>query len=71
MKLSDAITCYLGQHKCGENEQYLVCGSACEPTCQSLRSKQKECAENCVNRCFCRLGYVRDRHNKCIPKDKC
>ncbi|KAI5637847.1 trypsin inhibitor like cysteine rich domain-containing protein [Phthorimaea operculella] len=55
---------------CGENEEFLSCGSACPLTCS--QSEPLVCNLACSMGCFCKSGYVRDTaNNKCVTLDKC
>uniref|UniRef100_A0A5S6QQ94 TIL domain-containing protein n=1 Tax=Trichuris muris TaxID=70415 RepID=A0A5S6QQ94_TRIMR len=59
--------------KCGPNQVYLRCGSACPSTCRSIRrpARPKICTLQCVRGCFCKRGYVLNDAKQCIPKRKC
>ncbi|CAD6189514.1 unnamed protein product [Caenorhabditis auriculariae] len=57
--------------RCGENEVFKTCGSACEPNCNDRRPRP--CTKNCVpNVCQCEEGFVRDSDNKtCVLRSEC
>ncbi|ETN69212.1 hypothetical protein RB195_003178 [Necator americanus] len=51
-----AVSCE--DRKCGTNEQFYECGSACEPKCNEPEGKM--CTMQCiVNVCQCKPGYKR------------
>uniref|UniRef100_A0A182PIU9 TIL domain-containing protein n=1 Tax=Anopheles epiroticus TaxID=199890 RepID=A0A182PIU9_9DIPT len=53
-------------------EVYNECGSACDDrTCEDLRRNDLQCTKQCVEGCFCRNGYVRDKRDRCIPAYRC
>uniref|UniRef100_A0A182WI24 TIL domain-containing protein n=1 Tax=Anopheles minimus TaxID=112268 RepID=A0A182WI24_9DIPT len=53
-------------------EIYNECGSACDDrTCDNLRRPDVLCSKQCVEGCYCRNGYVRDRLRRCIPAYRC
>ncbi|XP_035220009.1 zonadhesin-like [Stegodyphus dumicola] len=54
---------------CKENEEYRECGSACPPTCSN--PGPVSCAERCIKGCFCKTGFVRDPHGKCVLPTSC
>ncbi len=58
------------QTECPDNEEYDVCGSACQENCTTI---PQACTFQCVLGCFCKKGYVRetDRTSKCIPRSQC
>ncbi|CAF2898638.1 unnamed protein product [Rotaria sp. Silwood2] len=58
--------------KCGKNEEYTTCGSACSPTCDDIRyplpKPSKACILLCKSGCFCKKGYYRAEDGKtCGP----
>ncbi|KAG8584190.1 hypothetical protein GDO81_008724 [Engystomops pustulosus] len=54
--------------KCGSNQEYETCGSACPPTCTD--PEEGVCTDQCVPGCFCIKGYVKLGEG-CIEKAKC
>ncbi|XP_052898534.1 salivary glue protein Sgs-3-like [Anopheles moucheti] len=53
-------------------EIYDECGPACgDRTCDNQRRSDVQCSKQCLEGCFCRNGYVRDRNRKCIPAYRC
>ncbi|CAH2093257.1 unnamed protein product [Euphydryas editha] len=55
---------------CGENEEFLPCGTACPATCAD--PEPEVCGLTCSMGCFCKEGYYRDEiSNKCVTPDKC
>lgn len=61
--------------KCGENEEYQTCGTACPPRCDDLRyplpKPPKPCILLCKAGCFCKAGFYRNEKNKCVPPQQC
>ncbi|WKY12965.1 hypothetical protein Q1695_004075 [Nippostrongylus brasiliensis] len=52
---------------CPENEEFLQCGTACEPSCRN--PNPIVCTLQCiVNVCQCRKGFFRDSNGKCVSK---
>ncbi|KAM4015192.1 inducible metalloproteinase inhibitor protein-like [Anomaloglossus baeobatrachus] len=58
---------YTGK-KCGDNEEYMECGSSCPPNC--THPNGVNCNKKCACGCFCKKGYVK-LDNSCIDKAKC
>ncbi|XP_077290871.1 zonadhesin-like [Arctopsyche grandis] len=57
--------------KCGKNEQYTECGTACPDTCDDWRTPTA-CIQVCVPGCFCLPGYVRNtKTNECVRPCEC
>lgn len=57
--------------KCrGPNEEYLTCGTACQPTCMNYMEKIV-CNKPCVKGCFCKPGYVRNAKFRCVLPEHC
>lgn len=52
---------------CGTNEKWDSCHGECEPTCEEPK---KNCS-GCIKGCFCRSGYVRNNHDKCVLPSDC
>jgi hypothetical protein len=61
------------KNKCGEDEEYNTCGSACPPSCSdfSYPQKTKFCTLQCVTDCFCKRGLYRAKDGTCVPAKKC
>ncbi len=61
--------------RCGANEQYTTCGSACPPTCADLRyplpKPAKLCILICKSGCFCAKGYYRADDGSCVLPEQC
>ncbi|KAI4463514.1 riddle [Holotrichia oblita] len=57
--------------KCGKNQEYKMCGSACPEYCG--KPAGTECKLPCVRGCFCKDGYIlkAERSNECILKKDC
>ncbi|KAK2575928.1 hypothetical protein KPH14_007291 [Odynerus spinipes] len=54
-------------HNCGENEEFVSCGSACEPACGD--PIERPCTFQCVIGCQCKNGYLRDHTTKaCVSE---
>ncbi|XP_017786982.1 PREDICTED: cysteine-rich venom protein 1-like [Nicrophorus vespilloides] len=62
---------YSTPEKCGELEEYLVCGKECEDVCQDTGRAPLFCTARCKRGCFCKSGYLKDLSTgKCVePKD--
>ncbi|XP_037914087.1 serine protease inhibitor swm-1-like [Hermetia illucens] len=56
-------------YRCGENEMYSSCGTACPLTCQ--RPQPGICTLQCVMGCFCKQGFVRSNSGKCVRLSDC
>jgi hypothetical protein len=56
--------------KCGVDEEYRTCGSACIPTC-AMPLPKPWCTRHCSVGCYCKEGYLRNEQNVCIPATKC
>jgi len=66
---SDRLTGSNGRKiKCRDKEEYLSCGSACEPTCAN--PSPRICNYSCVSGCFCKRGLLRDG-NRCVKASDC
>jgi len=55
--------------KCGENEVYSTCGSACTTTC-AMPILKPWCTFRCAVGCFCKEGYLKEG-GVCIPAPRC
>jgi len=56
--------------KCGEDEEYRTCGSACIPTC-AIPLPRPWCTRQCAVGCYCKEGYLRNEENVCVPATRC
>ncbi|XP_054714337.1 SCO-spondin-like isoform X2 [Uloborus diversus] len=54
---------------CGVDEEYLECGSSCEPSCDN--NEEENCSYECVSGCFCKQGFVRGPFGACVLPDMC
>ena len=63
------------QVKCGQNEAYQKCGTACPATCNDLTyplpKPPKACILSCKSGCFCKEGFYRSANGKCVPPQQC
>ncbi|XP_050347830.1 von Willebrand factor-like [Nymphalis io] len=60
----------LSNQYCGENEEYLPCGTACPATCTI--PEPEVCGLACSMGCFCKEGFYRDEINhKCVKLEDC
>ncbi|XP_054714336.1 mucin-5B-like isoform X1 [Uloborus diversus] len=57
------------QASCGVDEEYLECGSSCEPSCDN--NEEENCSYECVSGCFCKQGFVRGPFGACVLPDMC
>ncbi|XP_049297571.1 chymotrypsin-elastase inhibitor ixodidin-like [Anopheles funestus] len=54
------------------NEIYDDCGPICgDRTCANQRKNDVVCRRACMEGCFCKGGYVRNKSRKCIPSYMC
>ncbi|CCV02050.1 immune reactive putative protease inhibitor [Invertebrate iridovirus 25] len=60
---------YYTKGKCGPNEEYTTCGTACPLTCE--KPKVGVCTLQCVIGCRCKEGYLRHRSGKCVKPNQC
>ncbi|XP_054709379.1 SCO-spondin-like [Uloborus diversus] len=58
-------------YNCGDGEEYLMCGSPCEPKCSTRYSQTDTCSEPCRPGCYCRDGLVRSSDGYCILPQHC
>uniref|UniRef100_A0A8D0WKY0 von Willebrand factor n=1 Tax=Sus scrofa TaxID=9823 RepID=A0A8D0WKY0_PIG len=56
---------------CPPGQVYLQCGTPCNLTCRSLSYPDEECAEDCLEGCFCPPGLYLDGSGDCVPKAQC
>ncbi|XGW09359.1 hypothetical protein V3C99_011562 [Haemonchus contortus] len=55
--------------KCGKNEEFISCGTECEPTCNVVSSK---CTDKCLESvCQCKNGYKRGENGCQVPAADC
>lgn len=61
--------------KCGVNEVYAECGSACPLTCADLKYDPNReltaCPAVCVPGCTCRSGFYRSANGTCVAPAQC
>uniref|UniRef100_A0A1B0AMG2 TIL domain-containing protein n=2 Tax=Nemorhina TaxID=44051 RepID=A0A1B0AMG2_9MUSC len=55
--------------RCGQNEQFTQCGSACEPSCN--RPRAQACTLQCVIGCQCSPGFLRNSSGRCVTPREC
>jgi hypothetical protein len=56
--------------KCGENELFHSCGTACPATCANPHPSPK-CTRQCVIGCFCKEGFLKNAHGVCVAAANC
>jgi hypothetical protein len=56
--------------KCGDNEVFHSCGTACPATCATPIPSPK-CTRNCVIGCFCKEGHLKNAKGVCVPAANC
>uniref|UniRef100_A0AC35GR19 TIL domain-containing protein n=1 Tax=Panagrolaimus sp. PS1159 TaxID=55785 RepID=A0AC35GR19_9BILA len=59
----------INSKKCGENEQWNECGSACSRKCGDPETLI--CPAVCVSECQRIRGFVLNSDGKCIPSELC
>ncbi|KAG7309637.1 hypothetical protein JYU34_004115 [Plutella xylostella] len=57
--------------RCGLNEVYTNCGSSCEVTCANVNNPPKVCTLQCVERCQCAEGFIRNSDGNCVRREEC
>lgn len=60
----------LYQPVCGTNEQWNECGSYCGDS-ECFKPDPEFCREDCLPRCECIPGYIRDPAGNCIEESTC
>ncbi|VDO44966.1 unnamed protein product [Haemonchus placei] len=56
----------LSDRKCGKNEEFMSCGTECEPTCNVMSSK---CTDKCLESvCQCKSGFKRGEKDQNTAK---
>ncbi|EAT35641.1 AAEL012194-PA [Aedes aegypti] len=53
------------------NQEYKECGSACPPTCESIKREPMMCIAQCKSGWFCKSGYVRNAAGMCVKPSQC
>ena len=54
------------------NEVWKFCGTACETTCQNRLETDTMCTMECVSKCFCDTGFIRDAETgMCVRESQC
>ncbi|RVE47999.1 hypothetical protein evm_007311 [Chilo suppressalis] len=61
---------YIAKEECPQNEEYLLCGSACPFNCTDPVGPVL-CSDDCVEGCFCKSGYLRNENGTCVTADTC
>jgi hypothetical protein len=56
--------------KCGENEVFHSCGTACPATCANPHPSPV-CTKQCVIGCFCKEGFLKNANGACVPAANC
>lgn len=61
--------------RCGRNEEYSDCGSACPETCDRFKypmsTEPTYCIAMCVEGCFCKPGFYRSSRGRCVAAEEC
>ncbi|XP_078032539.1 uncharacterized protein LOC144467556 [Augochlora pura] len=71
---TDTFTLHHHHHidrECGENEIWGMCGRVCEKTCKRRGICLVKLCSKEWSGCHCKLGFVRNRKNKCIRPREC
>ncbi|XP_076660222.1 serine protease inhibitor swm-1-like [Halictus rubicundus] len=58
-----------GGDRCPPSEDWDVCGTACQLTCEN--PKPRICTLPCVIGCQCKPGLLRNESGDCVPKESC
>ncbi|PZC81056.1 hypothetical protein B5X24_HaOG213396 [Helicoverpa armigera] len=61
---------FIAKEECPQNEEFLLCGSACPFNCSSPEGPVI-CSEDCIEGCFCKAGYLRNDNGTCVTTDQC
>ncbi|CAG2104213.1 unnamed protein product [Medioppia subpectinata] len=58
---------------CDSNGFYTKCDTACPITCQNYDNPPKFCTFNCVKRCACNQGYIKESIGsiRCVLPENC
>ncbi|XP_078053788.1 chymotrypsin inhibitor-like [Augochlora pura] len=55
--------------KCGANEKFVSCGTACPLTCS--KPHPQTCSKNCVVGCQCKTGFLMNSAGACVNPPEC
>uniref|UniRef100_A0A1I8N1M2 Uncharacterized protein n=1 Tax=Musca domestica TaxID=7370 RepID=A0A1I8N1M2_MUSDO len=54
---------------CGENEEFVTCGTSCPLTCE--KRTPGICTYQCFIGCQCKDGFFRNSEYKCVAESEC
>ncbi|XP_025158282.1 chymotrypsin inhibitor-like [Harpegnathos saltator] len=57
------------QNQCPENQEWIICGSACPPSC--TEPNPQFCTYNCITGCQCRQGLLLNSRGDCVSPSEC
>ncbi|KIH66300.1 trypsin Inhibitor like cysteine rich domain protein [Ancylostoma duodenale] len=66
LPLSKGLQELIQKSKCGKNEVFRLCFSACEPTCDEPYLRYRFMCR-LSGRCACKSSYLHDEDWKCVP----
>uniref|UniRef100_A0AC35GEJ6 TIL domain-containing protein n=1 Tax=Panagrolaimus sp. PS1159 TaxID=55785 RepID=A0AC35GEJ6_9BILA len=65
-----SVIAFANAQKCGPNEKWAECASACEASCS--QPEDMMCIQMCMPaKCQCVQGTARNSQGKCVPRSKC
>ncbi|RWS24098.1 chymotrypsin inhibitor-like protein [Leptotrombidium deliense] len=71
LKLSVCLNSITDQQACRRGEVFQSCGTACETTCANIHNPPRYCTYQCISKCFCRQGLIRNFNGVCVPPTLC
>ncbi|XP_052743545.1 serine protease inhibitor swm-1-like [Bicyclus anynana] len=59
---------FVAKGNCPTNEEFLLCGSACQQNCSNLNPGN---CTDCIEGCFCLPGFLRNENGTCVNAGLC